>query len=64
MLATVMGAMDRGFRVILATDALCSSSDPTHDALMKNNRSHFSKQIEVADMAEILDGWRGKELHS
>jgi len=35
VLATVMGAIDWGFRTILATDALCSSSDEAHDALME-----------------------------
>ena len=58
VLATVMGAIDRGFRVILVADAICSASDSTHDALMKLYRSRFSEQIEVAKMAEILDGWR------
>jgi nicotinamidase-related amidase len=33
VLATIMGAMDRDFRVILVAGAICSSSDPTHDAL-------------------------------
>lgn len=61
VLATVMGAMDRGFRVVLVADAICSSSDPTHDALMELYRSRFSQQIEVADMEEVLEGW-GKGL--
>jgi nicotinamidase-related amidase len=32
LLATVRGAVDRGYRVALATDALCSSSNETHEA--------------------------------
>ena len=47
VLAAVLGAVDFGYRVVLATDALCSSSDATHDALLTlyrevflSNRSH------------------------
>lgn len=32
VLATVLGAVDRGYRVIVAADAICSSADETHDA--------------------------------
>lgn len=57
VLATALGAIDRGFRVILAADALCSSSDATHDALMDLYSSRFSVQVEVASAQEILDHW-------
>src|SRR5690606_26799840 len=39
VLATVLGAVDRGFRVLLVADAICSSLDSTHDALMQLYRS-------------------------
>ena len=58
VLAAVMDAVDLGFRVVLATDALCSASDETHDALMKLYRSRFNEQIETADSAAILDAWQ------
>jgi nicotinamidase-related amidase len=58
VLATVLGAVDRGFRVILVTDAICSSTDKTHDALMELYRSRFSEQVEAVAMREVLDGWR------
>lgn len=32
VLATMLGAVDWGVRVILVQDALCSSADETHDA--------------------------------
>jgi len=32
-LATVLGAIDRGYRVVIAEDAVCSFSDAGHDAL-------------------------------
>lgn len=58
VLATLLGAVDRGYRVVLAADAICSSADETHDALMRLYGSRFSEQIELATTAEILDCWR------
>lgn len=57
VLGAVVGAVDRGFRVVLAEDATCSSADATHDALMALYRSRFSEQIETADVEEILAAW-------
>ncbi len=48
VLATVLGAVDRGYRVVLATDAVCSSSDDTHDAMMTLYRQRFGQQLEIA----------------
>jgi nicotinamidase-related amidase len=56
--ATVLGAIDRGFRVIVVTDAICSSSDETHDALMKLYETRFSEQVETATTQQVLDAWR------
>jgi nicotinamidase-related amidase len=58
VLATVLGAIDRGFRTVIVTDAICSSADQTHDALMELYRSRYSEQVEIAEMNEVLDGWR------
>ena len=58
VLATMIGAIDLGYRVILATDALCSSADETHDAMMRIYESRFGMQMETAETAEILDAWR------
>ena len=57
VLAAVLGAVDRGYRVVLATDALCSSSDETHDALMTLYHNRFAEQIETAESEEILAAW-------
>jgi nicotinamidase-related amidase len=58
VLAAVLDAVDRGYRVVLATDALCSASDGTHDALLRLYRERFSQQIETAPVQEILASWR------
>ncbi len=58
VLATVLGAIDRGYRLILVTDALCSSVDETHDALMRLYTSRFSQQIEAAGISEVLEAWQ------
>jgi nicotinamidase-related amidase len=58
VLATVLGAVDRGHRVVLVTDAVCSSADQTHDALMQLYRSRFSEQVEAVSVHEVLDSWR------
>ena len=53
----VLGAVDVGYRVIIVRDAICSSSDEGHDALMEVYHSRFSEQIETANADEILDAW-------
>ena len=58
VLATVLGAVDRGFRVVLVEDAICSSADQTHDALMTLYRSRFSEQIELVSAQQLLEAWR------
>lgn len=57
MLATVLGAIDQGLRVIIVQDAICSSADEMHDASMKLYRSRFSEQVESVSTTEILDSW-------
>ncbi|HEU0154870.1 MAG TPA: cysteine hydrolase [Stellaceae bacterium] len=61
VLATVIDAVDIGFRVVLVTDALCSASDRTHDALLTLYRERFSEQIETADAETILAQWNADE---
>lgn len=57
VLGTVMGAIDRGYRTIIVDDAVCSSTDETHDAMLKIYRERLSKQIEVVSSAELLTLW-------
>jgi len=58
VLAAVLGAVDRGYRVVLATDALCSSTDETHDALLTLYRNRYGEQIETVSTATIATHWR------
>ncbi|MEN3975137.1 cysteine hydrolase [Emcibacter sp. SYSU 3D8] len=58
VLATVLGAVDRGYRVYLVTDAVCSSSDEGHDALMGLYRRRYSQQIQTLSAAEVIESWR------
>jgi nicotinamidase-related amidase len=57
VLATVMSALELGYRIVLATDALCSASDRTHDALLLLYRERFSQQIATATTEEVLQAW-------
>jgi len=58
VLATVIGAVDHGYRVILVEDAVCSSSDDGHDSLLKLYRDRFSLQIETCGGETILSLWQ------
>lgn len=61
VLAAVLGAVDRGYRVIVASDALCSSSDETHDALMTLYDRRYTQQVETASAQDVLRAWRESE---
>jgi nicotinamidase-related amidase len=50
-------AIDLGYRIVLATDALCSVSDRTHDALLTLYRERFSQQLIMAVTGSILGAW-------
>jgi nicotinamidase-related amidase len=57
VLATVLNAVDLGWRVILVRDAVCSSSDEGHDALLEVYHRRYGQQIETADAEDILRQW-------
>jgi nicotinamidase-related amidase len=63
VLAAVPDAVDLGYRVVLAQDAICSSTDETHDALMTLYGRRFSEQIETVDSDEILASWCSNDIH-
>lgn len=55
VMAAVIGAIDLGYRVIIATDAICSSADSTHDAMHHIYDSRFGMQVETAQVVEIVE---------
>ena len=57
VLATVLDAIDIGYRVIVVRDAVCSSSDEGHNILMRLYHARYTEQIETADAATILTRW-------
>jgi nicotinamidase-related amidase len=59
VLATVLGAIDLGYRVIVVTDALCSSSDETHDAVLAVYDHRYGQQIETVTADALLAAWPG-----
>jgi nicotinamidase-related amidase len=58
VLSAILGAVDYGYRVVLARDALCSSSDQTHDAILALFETRYSEQVEAAETETILENWR------
>jgi nicotinamidase-related amidase len=61
VLATVMGAVDVGFRTIVATDALCSSANSMHDAIIDWYHDRLAQQVEAASVDEIIANWSDGE---
>lgn len=57
VLASILDAVDLGFRVVLVEDAVCSSSDAGHDALMTLYRTRFSEQIELIKSQQLPLLW-------
>jgi nicotinamidase-related amidase len=57
VLATVMGAIDWGFRVILVTDAICGSADETHNSMMNIYSNRFGQQVECVGTETLLASW-------
>jgi nicotinamidase-related amidase len=60
LLATMLGAIDWGFRVILVMDALCSSADETHDAMMNVYMNRFGEQVECVTTEILLENWTAR----
>jgi nicotinamidase-related amidase len=58
VLSTVLDAVNIGFRVVLVEDALCSSSDAGHDALMTMYRLRFTEQIDLVTAESLTNVWR------
>jgi len=57
VLSTVLDAVDLGLRVVIVDDAVCSSSDEGHDALMLLYHRRYSQQIATMKTDEVLRDW-------
>lgn len=57
VLSSALGAVDHGFHVIVAKDAVCSFSDEGHDALLGLFERRFSQQITALETSGILREW-------
>jgi nicotinamidase-related amidase len=57
VLGTVLGAVDYGYRVVIVTDALCSSSDETHDAMLTLYHNRYGQQVETLTTDVVLKHW-------
>ena len=56
--ASVLDAVDAGYRVILAADALASSNVQAHDAVLETLVPRLSDQVEVLSTDAILKLWQ------
>lgn len=55
VLATVLGAVDYGYRVILPKDAICSTCDETHEKTIDLYIRRFTTQVEISSVQQILE---------
>lgn len=54
VLATALGAIDLGYRVIVLKDAVCSGTNETHDASLSLLGNRFSAQVELSLTEDFL----------
>ncbi|PTM94165.1 cysteine hydrolase family protein [Mycoplana dimorpha] len=54
VLATVTGAIDLGYRVIVLRDAVCSGDDESYDAALELFERRFSTQLQLMSSDEFL----------
>ena len=57
VLATALTAIDRGYRTILVSDAIASSSPPGHRASLESIYPRFDQQVELIDTDALLKAW-------
>jgi len=57
VLATMFGAIDWGFRVILVTDALCGSADGNARCRDECLHEPVRQQVETVTTKTLLESW-------
>ena len=60
VLATVMTAMDRGYRVVVASDAVHGSNPAAHEAALHHVYRRFEDQIEIGTTDDIIKKWKAR----
>jgi hypothetical protein len=53
-----LAGIDLSYRIVVAVDAICSASDPCHDAVQRLYGERFSAQVRTIPVAEIRSLWR------
>jgi nicotinamidase-related amidase len=62
VLAAVLGAVDLGYRTILVRDAVCSSSDESHEAMLGLFGNRYSQHVEVGCTEAVSELWHSGQL--
>lgn len=58
VLATILAAVDKGYRVVAVSDALASGSAEGHAATLAHVLPRFEQQVELATVADVLQEWK------
>jgi nicotinamidase-related amidase len=58
VLATALGGIDLGYRIVIATDAICSASDPCHEAVQRLYSERYSAQVRALPVVAIRELWQ------
>ena len=58
VLASVLGAVDRGFHVVLPADAVASSSPPAHEATLSHLLPRLPDQVDLTTVEAVLRACR------
>lgn len=62
--ASVLDAVDAGYRVVIATDAVGSSDKAAHDATMNHLAPRLSDQVDIVSTTSIINAWaQSQEEH-
>jgi nicotinamidase-related amidase len=57
VLSTALESVDRGYRVVIATDGVASSSEAAHEAMLAHIYPRYVHLIDLATTAAILAAW-------
>ena len=58
VLSTALESVDRGYRVVIATDAVASSSQDAHEAMLAHIYPRYVHLIDLATTDAVLAAWK------